>query len=332
MNWFIKIPGIEINQWAPNFNWERLFKLWQNSGISGIVVPVSLNDQLNGFFDRVQTLCEMAKKRDLKSWIIFPVLNNPVFYFRYPESRPVHRQKEKFSLPNWFAPICPSNENYQIFFIESVNNLLKKISFDALLLDYLRIPYFWEEWGNEIKDKQWPPYCYCDSCKQKFEEDVQKSFQEAEYMDWIDWQGNLLNNWLEIIYKSIVASNPYTRIGVQILPLNSDKNSKLYSEWIGQNLYHLQKNAHFLSPLVYDRLLNWNEDAIMSFLVNLMTEQRLTVVPSFQISKIKWDRKKESSTKLSHLVGRMKPLKIEEATIFHARELLSEKDIRSYLG
>ena len=91
MNYFVKIPGIEIDNWAPDFDWDRLLTLWQNNGIEGIIIPITLNDQLEGFTDRVQNLIKIAKQKNLQSWIVLPILLNNLFFNRFPEKQKVHR-------------------------------------------------------------------------------------------------------------------------------------------------------------------------------------------------------------------------------------------------
>jgi uncharacterized lipoprotein YddW (UPF0748 family) len=274
----------------------------------------------------------MAHQHNIKSWLIFPVLNNPVFYYRYPESHPVHRLEESFSFPNWFAPLCPSNENYRDYFAKSVSRLITRLPVDVVMLDYLRTPYFWEQWGNEIDENQWPPYCYCDLCKRKFEEKYQTHVSESNRQDWLDWQGLGLSTWLEQIKQQISTIQPNTKVGIQILPLLSKNKRELHSEWVGQNLQNLQHHADFFSPLIYEKLLDWEHDDVLYLLVELLAKQKLSVVPSFQVSSIKWDRKTENENNFGDLIRRIQPLGIKDATVFHARDLLTEKTIRSKLA
>ncbi len=332
MNYFIKIPSIEIDKWAPNFTWSRLLTLWQNGGIEGIIIPISLNDQLDGFVDRIQTLIQIAKQKNLQSWIIVPILLNNIFFHRYPDRHPVHRLEKNFSFTGWFTPVCPSDEEYRIFFEKSASGLFDRLESDVVLLDFLRIPYFWEEWGNLIDENEWPPFCYCKTCKQNFENRIQISFEGAKLQDWQDWQCLLLSDWLERIKKQISAVHPGIRIGAQIIPLQSKNNHEQRSDWIGQNLQYLQNHLHFFSPLVYEKLLNWNHDDTLSFLVDILSKQKLPVVPSVQISRIKWDRKMDDENSQKDLIERMEILGIRDVSVFHGRELLSEKGIRSHLG
>ncbi len=331
MNWYIKIPGIELETWAPAHHWDRLFEMWWHAGITGIVVPVNLSDQLDGFQDRVQTIVQMAHRFGLKSWLIIPVLNNPVFYFRYPEARPVHRLQEAFSFPKWFAPICPTCSSYHDFFAHSVTQLLQKIGVDVVLLDYLRVPYFWEEWGNLVKPEQWPLYCYCPRCQQQFQQHTEAQLETTSPQLWQDWQCQVLADWLNQIHQLLLELHPRLQLGVQILPLVSEKKRLLRSEWVGQNLQILQKTTHFFSPLVYNQLLNWQIDDALYFLIELLCAQRLPIVPSFQISTTPWDRQQATGKSLNSLIHRLEPMGLQDATLFHARDLLNEKAIHLLL-
>jgi len=332
MNWLIKIPSVEVNAWAQNTSWERLLNLWQNAGIKGIIVPVSLSDQLDGLFDRVQTVLDMANKRNMKRWLTFPVLNNPIFYYRHPESHPVHRLDESFTFPNWFAPICPSDAQYQIYFEEAVSRLMKRLHADVVILDYLRTPYFWEKWGNDIDINQWPPYCYCEKCRINFEEKYNSRIEDSNLEDWLNWQGSILSDWLTQIKKQIIEVRPGIKIGIQLLPLLGKNKKELRCEWVGQNLQNFQQEVDFFSPLIYEKLLKWNHDEILFLLIDLLAKQRLPVIPSFQMSSIKWDRKTENENSLGELIKRIKPLGLKDSTVFHAGDLLTEKAIRSQLG
>ncbi|HDL18860.1 MAG TPA: hypothetical protein ENH29_07385 [Bacteroidetes bacterium] len=328
----VKIPGIESNRWAPNFSWDRLLSLWHNSGIGGLIIPVSLNDQLSGLFDQVQTLIGKIRDREMESWLIFPVLNNSVFYFRHPESHPVHRTGEDFSFPGWFAPICPTDDQYRSFLGDVIARSLVNLPAHAVILDYARTPYFWEEWGNVIDPHQWPPFCYCERCRLKFEADTNINFGAAKPADWRKWQGEIISGWLAEISGQIQKLFKKTQVGVQLLPLVSDDGNEMCSEWLGQDVHLLQKNAHFFSPLIYEKLLDWHHDDSIAYLVELLKRQKLPVIPSFQVSSIKWDRRKESGDSLPALIERIQPLGIHSATLFHARSLLNEKSIRSILG
>ena len=44
------------------------------------------------------------------------------------------------------------------------------------------------------------------------------------------------------------------------------------------------------------------------------------------------DRKTENESSLGELIKRIKPLGIKDSTVFHAKDLLTEKAIRSQLG
>lgn len=345
MNFFAKIPRLDLSGWAPGMTWEGLLDIWHGAGLGGIVVPMSFHPSTqpgtgpspalrtasdSRFREQLAALSRLAKERDLGIWVIFPLLNNPDFARQFAGEKPVHREGESFDFPSWFSPICPSSKIYQGYLRDQSFTSLEGLPIDVLVLDYVRFPYFWEGWGNMVDDDQWPPFCYCNHCIHAFQQETGKAVADASPHEWEEWQCHVVTALFERFSDRIKEHvHGGTQLGVQILPLMSAKKRRLRSEWVGQHLKSLEKTADFLSPLLYGRLLDWRSDDIISYLVGLTGHVKSPIVPSFQISHTRWDRREDAGYGLGSLAARLKPLGIDQATVFHARELLQSEKLQS---
>ncbi len=333
MKWFLKIPRIDLSGWAPSETWENLLKVWSAAGIRGLILPVGLSQNSGKDLDEISALMEHAKTNELQAWIVLPILNNRSLYEQHEEERPRHRHGKQFDFPAWFAPICPSSRRIRNLISEILSNPLISLPYDVLLLDYLRIPYFWEKWGNTVPESEWPPFCYCERCVNDFHAETGLYLDFATPEQWQRWQCSVILDLLGQLQKEVKQARPRISLGVQVLPLVSQMDRSIRSEWIGQNLRALQKYADFFSPQLYSNLLDWHEDELLSYLVQFVNHERMPVIPSFQVSPTRWDRGvDESSQNIRRLKRRLRPLGIESATLFHAKNLSSLAEIIRILG
>ncbi len=333
MEWYLKIPRLELSHWAPSENWERLFDRWLTYRIKGIILPFNLNQEVDKVSDTISSLSQSAKLYNIQVWLILPVLNNPNISDQTWHNNITHRNGKVFDFPKWFAPLCPSNIEYQEFVDEKISKFLLNLDIDLWLLDYLRFPYFWEQWGNVIEEGQFPPFCYCDLCKQSFQNEMNQSLAESVPELILRWQCLSIEKLTSRISRTIKNAQPKLQVGMQILPLISKRKRQLRPEWVGQHIHSLQKHVDFFSPLLYGKLLDWTPDQILSYLVEFTSTQKLPVIPSFQISSTRWDRQSnKSKISLFDFAQRIKPLGIESATLFHAKDLLNLEEIQKTLG
>lgn len=333
MEWLLKIPRLELSSWAPSETWELLLEKWNQYGIKGIVVPVTLNQDSNQVSDNLSDLIKLAKVNNIQVWLILPVLNGLNIMDESWHSKVIHRTGDVFEFPKWFVPICPSNYVYQEFMIEKFADSLLNLPADVWLLDYLRFPYFWEKWGNVIDENEYPFFCYCDFCKQSFANEIKQDLENSspEFIE--KWQCLIIEKLVGKISQTIKKAQPKVQVGMQILPLLTQKKRRIKSEWVGQNVHLLQKHVDFFSPLLYGKLLNWSSDYILSYLIGFLNIQKLPVVPSLQISATRWDLQNNyTATSLSKLANRIKPMGINKATLFHARDLVNPENIQKTLG
>jgi len=325
MDWFVKVPRLELSNWAPSENWEGLFERWTKKGVKGIILPLNLKDEI----EKISSIIQLAKLGNVQVWVNLPVLNNQAVSDRTEFGKIKHRTGEIFDFPAWFAPICPSNLEYQDYLDEKIANSLMHLPIDVWLLDYVRFPYFWEQWGNTVQEDEFPPFCYCVDCKLSFQNLMHLSLEDSTVVHLQKWQSRVIEKLIERISRNIKGVHPNLRVGMQILPLMSQKRRHPKSEWVGQNLQSLQRHVDFFSPLMYGKLLGLYPDQILSYLVDFISTQKQPVVPSFQISSTRWDRQRyETKVKLTDLGNRLTPLGIDAATLFHAKDFLNPEKIQ----
>ena len=155
------------------------------------------------------------------------------------------------------------------------------------------------------------------------------SLEDSTVVHLQKWQSRVIEKLIERISRNIKGVHPNLQVGMQILPLMSQKRRHPKSEWVGQNLQSLQRHVDFFSPLMYGKLLGLYPDQILSYLVDFISTQKQPVVPSFQISSTRWDRQRyETKVKLTDLGNRLTPLGIDAATLFHAKDFLNPEKIQ----
>ena len=319
MEWYLKIPSLNLDRWAPGRNWPELLHSWKQEGFAGLIVPHNMG--LSGSEEGLRSFVNQAKEHGLGIWLTVAVFQQPAYYQTHEESRAVPIRE--MELPSRFGPICPTSEAFEVDFETFVLELLRTAPVDTLLLDHLRLPYPWERWGVEVQPDAWPPFCYCERCRGSFAAESGKPVEEATLDEWSAWQQKRIAEFLHSLRKILEREQPSLRVGLQMPPFVSPSRWSLRHEWAGLNLATLQRNLDFLSPLLYASVLGWSEDELLAYLLELLSHVRIPVIPSLQVVRTPWDRSSPSQTvKEDSLIERLDLLGIGGISLFHAAAFL----------
>ena len=279
MNWFLKIPGLHLERWAAGRAWPELLERWREEGISAVICPFRTGEQEG--VQQLEEFREQARQAGLQFWLTLSVFNHPAAYRERAVVRAVPRSE--MDLPAWFGPICPGSEMFRLDFGREFLDLLERLQPDTVLLDHFRVPYAWEEWGVEIAAGEWPVFCYCARCRTRFEHETGTSLEEATPAQWLHWQQEVLAAFLKELFALAETIRPRPALGLQFPPFVSPTRWRLRHEWAGLNMALLQKYVDFFSPLLYSRLLGWNDDEMLAYLVSLRSETKLPLIPGLQV-------------------------------------------------
>lgn len=175
---------------------------------------------------------------------------------------PVDHNGNQAEAIDWYIGVCPTSDSFVDWRIEQIVNCNDKLDFDGIFLGFFRWPGFWETWLPGTDGEQWPEYCFCERCLNKFEKYsgisvprdgdttpgnwIRKNARE----EYTNWKANVLR---EIIVR--IKNKTGKKVILNTIPFDDAHFGDARARVFGQDIKVLSDVVDMFELMCYHQIL-----------------------------------------------------------------------------
>lgn len=288
MNNIERIIGIKIYDYEKGF--PELFANWRPLGINAAFVSVSLASQ--------QAFRDLAKKNDIKTFIIVPIFYNPEVLKTNPALYAITGNGLN-AHQDWVSFICPTRKDYRQQRIEYVKTLIKEIKPDGVSLDFIRHFVYWEKVAPGSTIDLMSSSCFDSACLERFQQEAKLSIPEsllaihhkAEWIlancsqEWSKWKCRVITMMVRDISEAARSVKQNCLINVHAVPWRKKDFEGAITKVAGQDFAEISRYADYISPMCYSHMLRREPTWINSVVYDLHQQSLSQIIPAIQVKE-----------------------------------------------
>jgi len=266
-----------------------LFKEWDDLGINTVLVsPSVINDKFNA----------LARKHDIKTFLILPIFYNPDLLKVSPDLYAVTNMGKK-AADDWVEFVCPSREGYRKTKIAEIVRLVQDLDPDGISLDFIRYFCFWEKVYPDRDPDSIPNTCFCPVCLAKFQSDkkitipgsldnvrdIARWISENHQAEWTDWKCSQITRMVHDIVNSVKTVKPEILVNLHAVPWRENDFNNSIRRIVGQDISGLAEYTNIISPMTYSHMLKREPGWIQSVVEDIDWQVDCKVIPSIQVNE-----------------------------------------------
>jgi len=166
---------------------------------------------------------------------------------------------------DWYFGGCPTDEAYVEEQISKIEHAMRKMNMDGVFLGFMRFPGFWELWLPGTKRKEWPEYCFCHRCIEKFQKHsgirvpavkAKGEWIKANCYDaFVDFKTTTITNIVGEVRARIRAINPGAKIVLNTVPFDTAHYDNAGIEVFAQDPRRLSEVVDIFEVMGYHQIL-----------------------------------------------------------------------------
>ncbi len=265
------------------------FEDWKDHGINTVFADASL------LTEEFRTL---AKKNDIRIFIILPIFFNPESLQKDPDLYAITDRGER-AVKEWVEFICPSRMEYREERIAYIKQLITDLDPDGISLDFIRHFAYWEKIYPETDPDSIPESCFDASCINAFKlhsgiviPDSQEEVPDlAEWInvncreEWTDWKCGLITSFVETASREAKQLNNDILINVHAIPWRKEDFNDAARRITGQDFRDIARHVDMISPMCYAHMVKRSPEWIHSVVSDLSARVDIPVYPSIQVNR-----------------------------------------------
>ena len=225
---------------------------------------VDQRDYLARYGDRLTTYrddawVEALHKHDLRVIQTSAVLFDPPSLECFPDANPIDADGRAQVPIDWYSGICPTHEGHLAEKIAKLRRVVDELRTDALFLQFMRYPGFWENWtwSPDYLFSKSDRFCFCDRCRTAFAQDLGIALPAGDIANqatailsnhsvvWTEWRCRRIADVVARIRSTVIAEHPEMSIMLNTLPFPA-------SDFAGQNVRreYAAQDLGLLAPYV----------------------------------------------------------------------------------
>ncbi|MFX1283536.1 MAG: hypothetical protein ACFFB5_07770 [Promethearchaeota archaeon] len=282
------IIGIKIYHLQEDFH--ELFIDWHSLNFNTLFVSTSLCSNLE--------FRELAKKNNMKMFVIFPVFYDPEALEKTPELYSITDEGKK-AVIEWVKFVCPTRADYRTEKIEEMKKIVAELNPDGLSLDFIRYFVYWEKVYPERTLNSIQNCCFCSHCLEKFQKDtgitlpddikdkrrIAKFIQKNCDLEWINWKCDVIYSLIKEMTEEARKIKPDIQINVHVVPWKKEDFGGAIKKIAGQDLKAIAKIVDYISPMCYSHMLKQQPSWINAVVHDIYEQTKHKIIPSIQVEK-----------------------------------------------
>jgi len=282
-----RIIGIKVYNIEGDLN--TSFTAWRDHGINAVFADVTL---------LTEEFRSLAKKNDIKVFIILPVFFNPESLQHDPDLYAITDQGER-AVKEWVEFICPSRMEYRKQRIEYIKQLISDLDPDGISLDFIRHFAYWEKIYPGTDPDSIPESCLDPSCINSFQIHTGISIPDSLIKvpdisgwirlncarEWTEWKCGLITSFVETASREAKQLKSDILINVHAVPWREDEFDNAARRITGQNFTDIARHVDMISPMCYAHMLQRTPQWIHSVVDDISAQVDVPVYPSIQVNK-----------------------------------------------
>jgi len=185
-------------------------------------------------WDPLTELVRLCKKYELKLipwvWVYHVGRSNSYLAENKSDWLALSRQKEHPSqVEVGYHFLCPSRSSVRKFWLEIYEKMIKTYDIDGLQLDYIRYP---------VSLPYEKGYCYCDSCRQKFQEqghpdpfNIDPNNNPKEWSAWNKFRIKQINDFVADVRFLLDEMEGDVKLSADVFPIPEESKSSKMQDW-----------------------------------------------------------------------------------------------------
>lgn len=226
----------------------------------------------------------------------------------------------------WQKMVCPSNSEYKSQKLKLIKESTEKLHPKYLLLDFIRFPVHWEEIDVKESDYNFEEFCFCTNCINQFKIYLKENSKELNDLDsfsiltnkfqtdWYKWRSSLISGFVKNVREIV---DPNIQIIINTIPWTAEFADNALYKITGQDLSQLAQYSDFLSPMIYHKKINADDQFILDIIKDQGEFQNL--FPAFQAGKVTSEEYKKED--LESVFKLAKSMQIKKIILFDFNRL-----------
>lgn len=283
-----RIIGVKIYEHSEPY--DQLFKQWIQMGINtGFCSEDLISDQ---------AFMNEARKKDISTFVIFPVFFNPDAIALSPGLAAITREGE-VAAEEWVEFVCPSNMDYRQQVVEHARQIVRDHQPDGISIDFIRHFVYWEKVYPDRDPATLPVSCFDSLCLAHFQTDADLAIPEGlsslpEKADWIlehheeawtTWRCSLITSMAGEIARAAKEEKPDILVNIHLVPWASDDFNGGNIRVAGQDVEELAGLSDYLSPMTYAHMVKQPPSWVHHIVEDIHMKSGGSVLPSIQVGK-----------------------------------------------
>ncbi len=208
---------------------------------------------------------EALGKEGIAYWAVACTFFDPSSVEKDPSLRPIDNHGIPMERTDWYLGIPPSHEHYVARQSALIQNAIKALEPDGILLSFTRWPGFWELWMPERKRSDFPEYSYDAHTLARFERETGVPLPNKEHVStWIDsnvrelwtrWKCNVLASSIQQIKEEAGRIQPNIRFALNTIPFRTVDFDNAREQNFGQDVNQLRFTIDLFEVMTYHQIL-----------------------------------------------------------------------------
>jgi len=178
---------------------------------------------------------------------------------------PVDHTGAKAVETDWYIGGCPTDEAYIAERTAQIVDAMRSLHMDGVFLGFMRYPGFWELWLPGTSEADWPEYCFCPRCLEKFREASGVSVPEGSpagswirenaHAEWASFKTNTIAGIIKDIRARIREINPDAQVVLNTVPFDAAHYSQNGRKIFAQDPVLLAQYVDIFEVMGYHQIL-----------------------------------------------------------------------------
>lgn len=243
-----------------------------DSAVKSEVTPEQM-ERYSSYDDR--RFVQALRRRGIEYWAACNLFFDPAAIEKY-DAYPIDESGKRAETIDWYLGACPNNPEYLEDKIGQLEEAVAELRPDGVFLGFTRFPGFWELWLPHKSRWDFPEYCFCSRCLDRFQREANvllpaeglhpagEFIRRHAYPEYVSWKGDVIAGLVRSIRERLRKIHPEVRIMLNTLPFAPGDFENAGVEVFGQDWNKLADVVDVFELMTYHQILGQGKDWVTS--------------------------------------------------------------------